>query len=333
MKRILLSQFNTQYLNANSKAKMDIEKILCEEFGFKSIRTDTYNNNTIKKIINGVKKIWISIIYRNADIVFMQLPFSHKKLYTGLYKNKVGLIHDVDGLRKTDEELLKHEVGLYNSLKCLISHNQHMTDFLISQGVDKDKIINLGLFDYICDVKEKTRKFDKENPIVAYIGNYEKAPFLNQLDENKMNYKINFYGLCKIEIKNKKIEHKGAFKPEELLDNIDADLGLVWDGNYDESDEAEGVKYKEYTKYNNPHKLSGYLAAGIPVIVWEKAAVSDFVKENNVGYIINNLYDINKLDFKDIETKKENAKKIGKNLREGYYTKKAVQEVIKRLEK
>ena len=38
-----------------------------------------------------------------------------------------------------------------------------------------------------------------------------------------------------------------AEKDKELLDNIDADLGLVWDGNYDESDEAEGVKYKEYT--------------------------------------------------------------------------------------
>ncbi len=329
--RIIVSQFNTKYLNANSKAKMDIEKILSENYDFKIIRTDTNNNNTFKKIINAFRKIWVSFKYRNAEIVLFQIPFSSKKIYTGLYKNKVGIIHDIDGLRNKDENQLKREIGFYKELKYIVSHNQIMTDFLIGQGLDKDRIINLEIFDYMCDVHEKNRKFDKKKVEVAYMGNYEKAPFLFQLDENKMDFKLNFYGVWCKEINNNKIEYKGAFKPDEVLDKLDADIGLVWDGNYDESEE-EGKKYKEYTKYNNPHKLSGYLAAGLPVIVWSKAAVAKFVEENNVGYLINNLYEINDIDFSDYEEKKKNAKEIGKRLKEGFYTKKAIGEIITRIE-
>ena len=100
----------------------------------------------------------------------------------------------------------------------------------------------------------------------------------------------------------------------------------MWDGNVDESDEH--LTYKNYTKYNNPHKLSCYLAAGIPVIVWKKSAVANFVLKNNIGYVISSLYDINELDFSDYELKKKNIEKISKNLKNGYYTKKVIKQML-----
>ena len=54
----------------------------------------------------------------------------------------------------------------------------------------------------------------------------------------------------------------------------EGNLGLIWDGASDSSDEDIGMK--NYTRYNNPHKLSCYMAAGLPVIVWEKSAISKF---------------------------------------------------------
>ena len=86
---------------------------------------------------------------------------------------------------------------------------------------------------------------------------------------------------------------------------------------------------KNYTKYNNPHKLSCYMAAGLPVIVWEKSAISEFVKKNNLGYTIKTLEDINNLDFSNLEELKKNVKKIQSRVVSGEYTKKVFNKVLK----
>ena len=58
---------------------------------------------------------------------------------------------------------------------------------------------------------------------------------------------------------NKKLVYKGKCEPNKLPDELKGDLGLIWDGNFDESD--ENIKFKHYTKFNNPHKLSYYTAS------------------------------------------------------------------------
>ena len=118
-----------------------------------------------------------------------------------------------------------------------------------------------------------------------------------------MKYRINLYGVGIDKDINNKIKYLNKYSPDELPNKIVGDLGLIWDGNYDESDENEG--FKNYTKYNNPHKLSCYIAAGLPVIVWEQSAVADFVNKYNIGYTIKNLYDINKINLTDYTTKKK----------------------------
>ena len=46
-------------------------------------------------------------------------------------------------------------------------------------------------------------------------------------------------------------------------------------------------------RYNNPHKTSLYLSSGIPVITWSQAAIADFIKQHNVGIVID---DLNRID-------------------------------------
>ena len=113
-----------------------------------------------------------------------------------------------------------------------------------------------------------------------------------------------------------------------MPNKIDGNLGLVWDGNFDESDEEKN--YKNYTRFNNPHKLSCYIASGMPVIVWKKSAIADFVRENNIGYEISNLYDINKLDFSDYDVKKKNVEKLEQRVRKGYFTQSALSKILKK---
>ena len=106
---------------------------------------------------------------------------------------------------------------------------------------------------------------------------------------------------------------------------------MVWDGNYDESDEDKG--YKKYTRYNSPHKVSCYLVAGLPVIVWRKSAVASFVQKNNIGYVISNLDDINNIVLDDYKTKKANAMILGAKLKNGYYTQKSLEKALNKIDK
>ena len=48
----------------------------------------------------------------------------------------------------------------------------------------------------------------------------------------------------------------------------------------------------KYLKINNPHKLSLYLAVGLPVVIWDEAAEAEFVLKENVGFTVKSLYDL-----------------------------------------
>ena len=52
-------------------------------------------------------------------------------------------------------------------------------------------------------------------------------------------------------------------------------------------------EFGNYLRFNNPHKLSLYMATGIPVVVWDQSAIADFVEKNNIGIIVSDLIDLN----------------------------------------
>lgn len=73
-----------------------------------------------------------------------------------------------------------------------------------------------------------------------------------------MKFKFNVYGTgTELGYLHKTVNYKGKFPPDELPDILDGNLGLIWDGSYNDEDEAYCLK--NYTKYNNPHKLSLYI--------------------------------------------------------------------------
>lgn len=86
-------------------------------------------------------------------------------------------------------------------------------------------------------------------------------------------------------------------------------------------DEKEMVKD---LKINNPHKTSLYLASGMPVIIWDKAALAEFVQRNCCGITIKSIGEIDEklkvMSEEEYQTIKANAENIGKRLRSGYYT-------------
>lgn len=328
----VVSQYIVGNNNAGPKAKIDIENILKRNYNAK-IYTNKVNNDEEKRFFSKIKKFLFSCIHLNTnEITVIQIPFTNKSKILKLAKNKIGIIHDVDGLRFNDEKLLKEEIEIFNQYEYIIVHNEVMNNKLKENGLTT-KTIELKLFDYLVDenIQVKTRKMNEKNIRIAYPGNLEmnKAKFIYELEEQNMEFKLCLYGdyLEKEKLNNKKIEYRGSFSSEKLVENLNEDLGLVWSGEIDESDQEDGEK--RYTKYNMPHKLSCFLATGIPVIVWEKSAAARIVDEYNLGYKISNIYDINKIDFGDYDIKKENAIKMSEKIKNGYFTKTAVNYILK----
>lgn len=82
---------------------------------------------------------------------------------------------------------------------------------------------------------------------------------------------------------------EGCYEPEEVIHRLAGSWGLVWDG--DSLETCTGTCGR-YLALNNPHKLSLYLAAGIPVVIWEGAALASFVTTHGVGIAIGSLREL-----------------------------------------
>lgn len=338
---------NGEY-NATSKARKDAEHIL-KKIGFKEFYIQTkYGVQTnkllkIKQLIDYRKncKIWMKTISKlqKNDILLIQYPLTNtiwnfEKVMENLRKQEVTtvlLIHDLDSLRFSGmPRIVKEDRDVLSKATYLIAHNKKMKEKILDMcNVDKDKVIELEIFDYISndDILPKQRK--KDDPIII-AGNLskEKAEYLRDL-KKVSNTKFNLYGKgYEKDEEETNVEYKGAFLPEELLNNLEGSFGLVWDGT---SIETSSGLYGEYIRYNNPHKISLYLTAGLPVIVWKEAAMAELVTKNKIGITVEKLEDISKkisqITNEEYEEMIENAKKISDSLRKGEYLSKAVQKL------
>ena len=79
---------------------------------------------------------------------------------------------------------------------------------------------------------------------------------------------------------------------------------------------------------NNPHKLSLYIAVGLPVIIWDEAAEAEFVKRENIGWTVSSLYELPdklaNISEGDYTVMRNNAVRISKKLRDGEYMTRAL---------
>ena len=320
---IILTKTSNEKKNAGPKAPSDIISILNDA---KHIDIKDNKFRKLAYLYHFLK------LHFSKDIILVQHPLLFDiRMYKLLNKERtIILIHDISGLRVENEDSLNKELSIFKYFKYIIVHNESMKKYLIDKGVDSNNIYVLELFDYLC--KNNINEEEVKDLEVVYAGNLkkEKTPFIYQLDDKKLNFKFNLYGLGISEDISKKLRYYGSFEPDDLS-TIKGKVGLIWDGNYDESD--QDATFKNYTRYNNPHKLSCYVAAGLPVIAWEKAAIADFIKKYDIGYTINSIYDINNIDLSDYNKKKKNVMKISGKVKEGYYTKRVVNSIIKKINK
>ena len=349
MKYYLKDSFlhNEHEKNAGSKARNDVEAILISEGyeGFELKVENWYKMNFFKAQqhkYRATKSVFDQL--GAGDELVIQFPIIHHTFFISrLIKQaqKRGakfylLIHDVETLRHAagSEVKFRHKVRNYfqekkalMSVDGIIVHNDIIKKVLVSQGVPADKMVSLEIFDYLIPNFEEKTAPQKDQPIIV-AGNLNptKSGYLYNLPEQPA---YNLYGVGYDESRAlKNTSYFGSFMPDNLPTALEGSFGLVWDG--DSSETCQG-SYGNYLRFNNSHKASLYLASGFPVVVWKESALAHFILEKSCGIAVASLHDLEaaleNLTEKEYADLSENARRIGKDLREGYYLRSALKKL------
>lgn len=332
---------------AGPKAPNDIYDI-SEKLGYKSLKLliEDGKDSKLKKKFK-VNKMWISFFskLRKGDVVIFQHPTYGIKeairFIPLLKKIKhiefISVIHDLELLRG-GVSTYDNEIAVLSDKVLLpmfdknICHNENMKKYLINEGICEDKLVSLDIFDYLTNSSEMSESKGTGLTIAGNL-NKDKSGYLYKLIEKNPNYTINLYGpnFDGNTDLSKNINYLGSFSPDELPNKLQGQFGLVWDGD---SIETCSGNTGNYLRYNNPHKTSLYLAAGIPVLIWKEAAIAKFVQKHNVGILIDNLQEIEEVltstPQEKLEEMQKNAKEVGLKLRDGYYFKRAIEKCLNR---
>lgn len=321
--RVLIDIMNRNNYDAGTKARNDVAYILSSNGFLPTVMFNRTHNNFFRalELTSSLRNVGANV--NDNDIIVMQYPYQVNvmrivlKQMDHLKKRRnvkfILLIHDVVYLRNESyvsedpEDMKKIEVGFFNSSDGIIAHNSFMAKELKSAGVNVP-IYELGLFDYIYNGKPATISKTVQ-PTIVFAGNLspEKSGFIYNQDII-INNPVNLYGSKPSSLKSNYC-YKGSFPPDELIESLEGNYGLVWDGPSAESCQGN---YGNYLRYNNPHKFSLYIAAGLPVIVWEESALAEFVRQNEIGAVISSLSMLNELPNYDSEQYKKFSNNVAK---------------------
>lgn len=342
MKKYQIVELSTEHNHAGSKAVRDVFDV-AKKLGYEAevIRTATNIDSLWGKIRRQALffidwfKIYFSITPNS--LVLIQTPYHHKQLIRNWVLSKlkrdkkvkfISLVHDVEELRKSlYNNYYKNEFNFMLSIAdSIIVHNDTMKAFFIKKGIPENKLVSLKIFDYLID-KEATNQNVIFERAISIAGNLDinKSAYIAQL--GKLGIIVHLYGpnFSHSLEQYQDIQYHGSFPASEIPNQLNSGFGLVWDGN--SIDTCSG-DFGEYLQYNNPHKLSLYLASGIPVVIWDKAAEADFVRKHNLGICVSSLSELKdkleQISEKNYQEMIKNVANISTLLRYGEHTKNSI---------
>ena len=231
-------------------------------------------------------------------------------------------IHDVIPLMFRDNAyLMPTYMEMFNQADVIIAPSQQMVNRLCEAGLTVEKILIQEIWDHPHNLSLNQPVFKKE---IFFAGSLTRFPELQNwvyetplrvfANEPKSNPEAN-------------LVIEGWKRNEELLMELSkGGFGLVWNTQYND---GENVDYYEM---NISHKLSTYLAAGIPVIVPNTLSNSHLIEERGLGFAVNSLEEANQLvqnmapeSYQEISSR---AQGFAFLLKEGYITKKLLIDAI-----
>lgn len=282
---------------SGNKAKTDNEATL-KAMGAQNLGLPTtyYHNKVVTFLLDlaGIAKMTLSV--RRGDIIVLQYPV--KKYFAYICRvahargaKTITLIHDLGSMRRKKLSVAQ-EIARLSHSDYVVASNTRMGEWLKNHGFEKP-MGALQLFDYRSTRQAPSRSSQAAGkPLgVVYAGALapRKNSFLVDMQTHIEGFRLHLYGnheaLPGLAASNNMSLH-GFMDSEAFIEGVEGDLGLVWDG--DSLDTCSG-NFGEYLRWNSPHKVSFYLRAGLPIIIWNEAALAPLIEELGIGITIGSL--------------------------------------------
>ena len=299
---------------------VDILKDLCDsEIGLFRYYNEEEPKNELSSRLDGV------IARLNAgDVVIFQSPtwngvdwdnalVDKIKLYGG---RVVFFIQDVPPIQfENNYFLMPYFIDMYNKAEVVVVPSEKMYQRLVEEGLTVKKYVVQKMWDFNVHMDLHTPSFERK---LYFLGDVSRFPFFQNW---QFNTPLHVFGNHKPDYDYSKVHFGGWLnKTELLLELSKGGFGLVWGNQENPKDEPD------YYKMNCSYKLASYLSAGIPVIVPDYLSNADFVKGNNVGFVVSSLEEADQVIQECSEEKYSEMVSSVKNVQylinNGYFTKK-----------
>lgn len=274
---------------------------------------------------------------RKGDVLLLQYPL--KKYYDFIVKKAVKhgvkvvtLIHDLGSFRRK-KLTVDEEISRLNRSHILMVHTNEMAEWLRCHGITVP-IIEIGLWDYISDAPfpDEIEKNIGEKVTLVYAGDLRPKSnnWIYELVREDSDLRLRLYGDgFNSADKTPEITWEGFADSNKLASLCDGDFGVVW---YEDSLDDITGPIGQYLPYCASHKASLYLRAGIPIVIWEKAALARTLTQMGVAVAVPSLRDISQriksLSAEEYQDMRRKAQEIGKKISEGVYLSRALKKAM-----
>ena len=296
-KKYFIQQYLQQNYNHGGMGLVDAEKVLMSE-GYVPILLPHHQNFSLVAKVNRFLYLF-RIIFRipkGSAIVFL-FPMYAKmtQLLVRLFMHRrsiklVCFITDIDGIKDDDAKKLEKDISFFRKLKYFIVHNERMKKWL-EKRVTESVSSQIVFFDFLAKPVEVIREKSTD---IAFAGNLEKSPFLEDLELLKAKQPLLHFQLYGPNQTDKMLRQTnttwhGVEDPYRMPSKIQGSFGLLWDGT---SIDGPGGSYGEYMQYITHHKLSLYILSSLPVIVPATTAGEELINKYKIGIVVNSLHEI-----------------------------------------
>ena len=347
MKKYQITEITEKFNNAGTKANSDVA---CTARGMGFMEVPVRMNTTVHSIRGklqrqaGYMKDWANAVraIEPGSVVLLQHPFHHRQMtreksLREIKKKKVryiSFVHDVEELRgfRYSAYYEREFRTMLELADVLVVHNDVMKQWFMEKGAAEEKLVSLGIFDYLQEGVACEKTFEKSLTIAGNLDR-TKCGYLAELGKLR-GIRFDLFGVNFDESMRDfpNVSYHGEYPMDVIPSRMTRGFGLVWDGNSAAGCSGEAGSY---LRYNDPHKLSLYLSSGLPVVIWSGAAEADFVRKNGVGICTESLYQaehmINTVTSEEYAEMCRNAERIAEPMRKGRYTETALREALKRI--
>ncbi|MEG1486119.1 beta-1,6-galactofuranosyltransferase [Lactococcus sp.] len=212
---------------------------------------------------------------------------------------------------------------MLNKYDLVISANPKMAKRLQKEGGVTSPMIPMYLSDFVYSGPLAQKHFKKE---IYYVATGIDPAMI---EEYPSNLPINFIGPNNM-VKDfpDYVRLLGPMDSNDIPHQLDGGFGLLY---YPQNGGYKGMH--RYGEFNNPMKLSLYLASGLPVITLSNTAHAKWIKERGVGLVIDKLSDldqaINAVSEEDYYKMLENIKPWQRAVSTGFFAKGAAVEAVR----